>query len=100
MWIISVFVNIGMWFERFNIFVLSLEQDHIPANWDLFVGTTWDWLVTAGTFGLFMTLFLIFCKWAPTIAIAEVKSVLDNPSGKPGGGHGHGHEAKASEGGH
>ena len=76
MWIISVFVNIGMWFERFNIFVLSLENDMIPARWAFFEGTAFDWLVTAGTFGIFFTLFLVFCKWAPTIAIAEVKSVL------------------------
>ena len=87
MWIISIFVNIGMWFERFNIFVLSLEQDHLPANWDHFVGTTWDWLVLIGSFGLFFTLFTLFCKLAPTIAIAEVKSVLDDPAGN--GGHHH-----------
>lgn len=76
MWIISVFVNIGMWFERFNIFVLSLENEFIPTTWSYFQGTAFDWLVTAGTFGIFFTLFLVFCKWAPTIAIAEVKSVL------------------------
>ena len=77
MWILSIFVNIGMWFERFNIFVLSVEHDHIPANWDYFVGTSFDWFVTAGTFGWFFFLFLLFCKLGPTIAIAEVKSVLD-----------------------
>lgn len=81
MWILSIFVNIGMWFERFNIFVLSVEHDHIPANWDYFVGTAFDWMVTFGTFGWFFFLFLLFCKLAPTIAIAEVKSVLVDPAG-------------------
>ena len=40
MWIISVFVNIGMWFERFNIFVLSLENDMVPTRWSHFTGTS------------------------------------------------------------
>ena len=91
MWIITIFVNIGMWFERFNIFVFSIEQDQLPSAWDQFVGTTWDWLVVIGSFGFFFLLFLVFCKLAPTIAIAEVKSVLPNPMGskKPlaEGGH-------------
>jgi Ni/Fe-hydrogenase subunit HybB-like protein len=82
MWIIAIFVNIGMWFERFNIFVLSLEQDHIPTNWSHFVGTSFEWLVTFGTFGWFFLLFLLFVKLGPTIAIAEVKSMLLNPLGK------------------
>ncbi len=82
MWIISVFVNIGMWFERFNIFVLSIEHDQLPAAWDYFVGTSFDWMVTIGTFGWFFLLFLLFCKFAPTIAIAEVKSVLVDPTGR------------------
>ena len=89
MWIVTIFVNIGMWFERFNIFVLSIEQDHVPAAWDHFVGTKFDWLVVLGSFGLFFTLFLVFCKAAPTVAIAEIKSILVNPSGKPGGGKHH-----------
>jgi len=83
MWIISVFVNIGMWFERANIFMLSLERDHMPGAWGMWVGTTWDWMVVAGSFGWFMFLFLLYCKTMPTIAIAEIKSVLVNPSGKP-----------------
>jgi Ni/Fe-hydrogenase subunit HybB-like protein len=82
MWIVSIFVNIGMWFERANIFMLSLERDHIPANWNQWVGTTWDWLVCAGSFGMFLTLYLIYCKVMPTIAIAEIKSILVNPTGQ------------------
>ncbi len=90
MWIISVFVNIGMWFERANIFMLSLERDHLPSSWDMWVGTTWDWMVVAGSFGWFMFLFLLYAKTMPTIAIAEIKSVLVNPSGKAKGGAHHG----------
>ena len=90
MWIISVFVNIGMWFERANIFMLSLERDHLPSSWDMWVGTSWDWMVVAGSFGWFMFLFLLYAKTMPTIAIAEIKSVLVNPSGKAMGGAHHG----------
>ncbi|MDA3959224.1 MAG: polysulfide reductase NrfD [Planctomycetota bacterium] len=99
MWMVCIFVNIGMWFERFNIFVLSLEQDHLPASWDMFVGTSWDWMVVFGSFGLFFILFLLFCKFGPAIAIAEVKSVLAYPAGKPEGtghGSGSGHTAAVS----
>jgi len=81
MWIISIFVNIGMWFERANIFMLSLERDHLPSSWDHWVGTTFDWMVVVGSFGMFFTLFMIYCKVMPTIAIAEVKTVLVNPTG-------------------
>ncbi len=89
MWIICIFVNIGMWFERANIFMLSLERDHLPANWGYWVGTSWDWMVVAGSFGWFMFLYLLYCRTMPTIAIAEIKSVLVNPSGKavPGDAH-------------
>jgi molybdopterin-containing oxidoreductase family membrane subunit len=88
MWIISIFVNIGMWFERFNIFVLSLEQDHLPTNWSHFVGTTWDWMVLVGSFGLFFILYLIFCRLAPVIPIAEIKTILTDPGGTRGGKEG------------
>jgi molybdopterin-containing oxidoreductase family membrane subunit len=80
MFIISIFVNIGMWFERFNIFVLSLEHDFLPASWGYYRPTLFDWGVTLGSFGLFFTLFLGFSRVLPTIAIAEVKSVLHRPN--------------------
>ncbi len=80
MFIIAFFVNIGMWFERFNIFVLSLEHDFLPSNWSYFVPTPFDVGVTVGSFGLFFTLFLLFTRVMPTMAIAEVKSVLHRPN--------------------
>jgi len=80
MFIISIFINIGMWFERFNIFVLSLEHDFLPANWAYYRPTMFDWGTTLGSFGLFFTLFFGFCRVLPTLAMAEVKSVLHNPN--------------------
>ena len=81
MWVVSIFVNIGMWFERFVITVTSLARDFLPSSWDYFSPTVWDWLFLIGSFGLFFTLFLLFCRFLPVVAMAEVKSVIspDNP---------------------
>jgi len=82
MFVVSICVNIGMWFERFNIIVTSLHRDFLPANWDYYTPTWADWGVTLGSFGLFFTLFLLFIKFFPTISIAEIKLILTNPMGK------------------
>ncbi len=79
--ILSITVNIGMWFERFVIVVTSLHRDFIPSNWGYYKPTIIDIMTFAGTFGLFLTLFLLFLRFVPLIAIAEVKSVL--PQGDP-----------------
>jgi Ni/Fe-hydrogenase subunit HybB-like protein len=74
--IISIFVNIGMWFERFVITVTSLNRDFLPSAWRYFVPRTFDFLFLIGSFGLFFTLFLLFIWRVPVIAMAEVKSVM------------------------
>jgi molybdopterin-containing oxidoreductase family membrane subunit len=68
-------VNIGMWFERFVIIVTSLHRDYLPANWAYFTPTWVDIWTLVGTVGLFMTLFLLFMRFLPMIAISEVKGV-------------------------
>jgi len=79
--ILSICVNIGMWFERFVIVITSLHRDFLPANWGYYSPTCVDVLTFVGTFGLFLTLFLLFLRFVPLIAIAEVKSVI--PQGDP-----------------
>lgn len=74
--IISIFVNIGMWFERFVITVTSLNRDFLPSSWRYYMPTTFDFMFLLGSFGLFFTLFLLFVWKVPVIAIAEVKSVM------------------------
>lgn len=74
--IISIFVNIGMWFERFVITITSLNRDFLPSAWRYFVPTTFDWLFLIGSFGLFFSLFLLFIWRVPVIAMAEVKGVM------------------------
>jgi molybdopterin-containing oxidoreductase family membrane subunit len=74
-WILSIFVNIGMWFERFVIIVISLHREFLPANWSYFKPTWVDICTFLGTFGLFFTFFLLFMRFLPMIAISEVKGV-------------------------
>jgi molybdopterin-containing oxidoreductase family membrane subunit len=72
----SILINIGMWFERFVIIVISLHRDYLPSSF-LYYSPTWVEVGTfVGTIGIFMTLFLLFCRFFPAIAIAEVKAIL------------------------
>lgn len=74
--ILSLFVNVGMWFERFVIIVTSLHRDYIPSSWSMYTPTPIEFGILLGTFGIFFTLFLLFAKYFPVVAIAEVKSVM------------------------
>src|SRR4051794_5930041 len=76
MFIISITTNIGMWFERFVIIVLSLHRDFLRSSWGMFHPTWVDICTYLGTFGLFLTLYLLFVKFRPIIAIAEVKGAF------------------------
>ncbi len=74
--ILSIVINIGMWFERFVIIVTSLHRDYIPSSWTYYSPTWVEVGIFVGTMGIFMTLFLLFCRTLPVVAIAEVKSIL------------------------
>lgn len=73
--ILSIFVNIGMWFERFVIITTSLHRDYLPSSWAMYSPTWVEIWTFIGTFGLFFTLFFLFIRLLPGIAVAEVKSV-------------------------
>jgi len=88
-WVISIFVNIGMWFERFVITCTSLSRDFLPGSWGYFKPTAFDFLTLLGSFGLFFTLFLLFIRFLPIIAISEIKGILQKQN-----------HNKASQGGH
>ena len=87
MFVISIFVNIGMWFERFVITVTSLHRDFLPSSWGMWIPTIYDFGALFGSFGLFFTLFLLYMRVFPAISIAEVKPVLN--VGREGDNHGH-----------
>jgi molybdopterin-containing oxidoreductase family membrane subunit len=76
MFILAIFVNIGMWFERFVIIATSLHRDFLPSSWGYFRPTIIDISTYVGTMGLFLTLFLLFLRFLPMVAMAEVKGVL------------------------
>ena len=73
MFIISILVNVGMWFERYVIVVTSLHRDFLPANWGEFNMTFFDFGALIGSFGMFFTLFLLYMRTLPAVSIAEVK---------------------------
>ncbi len=91
MWVLSIFVNIGMWFERFVITITSLSRDFLPSSWGYFAPTWVDVMMLVGSFGLFSTLFLLFLRLLPVVAMAEVKSIMPLPeeAGEHGGAHSH-----------
>jgi molybdopterin-containing oxidoreductase family membrane subunit len=75
--IMSIVVNVGMWFERFVIIVSSLYRDYLPSSWSIYYRPSlWEIGFYLGTFGLFFTCFFLFAKYFPVIAIAEIKFVL------------------------
>ena len=90
LWIISIFINVGMWFERYVIVVTSLHRDFLPSSWDMYIMTKHDYLIMLGSLGLFFTLFLLFTRFLPTIAMAEVKTVMKVKEAAKGYGYGNG----------
>jgi len=100
MFVMTIFVNIGMWFERFVIIASSLHRDFLPSSWGYFRPQLVDFTTFIGTFGLFLTLFLLFIRFLPAVAISEVKGVMPNadPHGHGDEGHAHNEETEAAHG--
>lgn len=87
MLVIVIFVNIGMWFERFVITVTSLHRDFLPSSWGYYSPTLVDFGVLIGSFGLFFTLVLVFAKTLPVVSISEVKAVAEGAQPTHHGGN-------------
>jgi molybdopterin-containing oxidoreductase family membrane subunit len=75
-WIIAMFVNVGMWLERFIIVVTSMHRDFLPSAWGMYSGTVWDWATFVGTIGLFLALLFLFIRFLPMISIFEMRTIL------------------------
>jgi len=80
--IITIFVNIGMWFERFVIIVTSLHRDFLPSSWTMYVPTFVEVGIFLGTVGFFFVLFLMYSRTFPVIAQAELKTILKSSGEK------------------
>jgi molybdopterin-containing oxidoreductase family membrane subunit len=81
LWVIAMFINVGMWLERYVIVVVSLHRDFLTSSWDLFQGTVWDWAIYIGTIGLFLSLMFLFVRFLPMISIFEMKTLLPRDKG-------------------
>ena len=79
---VAMFINIGMWLERFIIVVVSLHREYMPSSWDMFYPTIWDWATYIGSIGLFIFLFFLFVRVGPLIAIHEIRTLLPIKRGK------------------
>ena len=76
LFVISMFVNVGMWFERFMIIVMSLHRDFLPSSWGMYAPTHIDIMMYVGTIGFFLLLFFLFVRALPMISIAEMRELV------------------------
>ncbi len=74
-YILAIFVNIGMWFERFVI-IMSVQRDYLPSSWSMFYPTFVDLGIYIGTIGIFLTMYLLYGRYFPVLALNEVKTIL------------------------
>src|SRR5207237_2581490 len=71
LFVVALFINVGMWVERFVIVITSLHRDFIPAAWGMFSPTLWDWATLFGSIGLFLMLVFLFVRFLPMISFSE-----------------------------
>jgi len=74
--VVCMFINVGMWLERFVIIVTSLHRDFLPSSWGRYAPTTWDLSTYFGTIGLFLALLFLFLRFLPMISIFEMRTIL------------------------
>ncbi|HWV57754.1 MAG TPA: NrfD/PsrC family molybdoenzyme membrane anchor subunit [Longimicrobiales bacterium] len=94
LFVITIFINIGMWFERFVIIVTSLAQEYMPGQWGNYMPSWVEMSILAGSFGWFFMWFLIFIRVLPAVSVAELKEII--PAKMRGGGGGGPHDAGGS----
>jgi molybdopterin-containing oxidoreductase family membrane subunit len=80
LFIIALFVQVGMWTERYVIVITSLHRDFMPSAWGIFHGTRWDWMTLIGSLGLFASLFFLFLRVLPAISISEMRALVHKKS--------------------
>lgn len=83
LFVLTILINVGMWFERFVIIVTSLHRDFLPSSWAMYKPTIIEVGTLIGVFGLFFTLFLIFIRVLPMVSMWEIKGVVGNREHAP-----------------
>jgi Ni/Fe-hydrogenase subunit HybB-like protein len=82
LFVVALFIQVGMWTERYVIVITSLHRDFLPSAWGIFHGTRWDWMTLIGSMGLFATLFFLFLRLLPAISISEMRDLVHRKSEK------------------
>jgi Ni/Fe-hydrogenase subunit HybB-like protein len=82
LFIVAMFVNFGMWFERFVIVITSLHRDFLPSSWQMYYPTFWDLSTLFGSIGLFFALMFLFLRFLPVISISEMREMVPATSGR------------------
>jgi molybdopterin-containing oxidoreductase family membrane subunit len=75
LFVVALFVNVGMWLERFVIVITSLHRDYLPSSWGIYHATFWDYSTLAGTIGLFLALLFLFVRFLPMISMSEIRTL-------------------------
>jgi Ni/Fe-hydrogenase subunit HybB-like protein len=83
LFIVAMFVNVGMWLERFVIIPGSLHRDFLPSSWGMYHGSVWDWAMFIGSMGLFTFLLFLFLRFLPMISIFEMRTLLPEAQAHP-----------------
>ncbi len=84
LFITAMFVNVGMWLERFVIIPVSLSRDFLPSSWGMYHGTRWDWAMFLGSIGLFIFLLFLFVRVLPMISIFEMRTLIPGSHAEEG----------------
>jgi len=87
LFVTAMFVNVGMWLERFVIIPGSLHRDFLPSSWGMYHGTRWDWAMYVGSIGLFFFLLFLFMRFLPMISIFEMRTLLPEAQAHPAEEH-------------
>ena len=82
LFLISILANTGLWLDHYILVVQSLHIDYLPSEWHYFRGTIWDWMTLIGSFGLFLTLFFLFIRMLPLVAMSEMRGLVHRKPGE------------------
>jgi len=73
LFVVSLFVQVGMYIERYLIVPGSLSLNEIPASWGIYHPQVPESLITVATFGLLVFAYVIFTRIFPMIPLWEVR---------------------------
>jgi molybdopterin-containing oxidoreductase family membrane subunit len=76
LFVVAMFVNVGMWLERFIIIPISLHRDFLPSSWGMYSPTIFDFTMFFGTIGFFFFLMFLFLRFLPVISIFEMRTMV------------------------